>query len=56
MLELTNAQLEGYDRDANINVSTGMQFKEFISKLFPAARQSAAERALVTRGCDTERR
>jgi hypothetical protein len=44
--ELTKAHLEGYDRDANINVTTGLKFKEVISKIFPAARQRGAERAL----------
>jgi hypothetical protein len=32
ILELTNTYLEGYDRDANINVTTGLKIKEFISK------------------------
>jgi hypothetical protein len=45
ILELTNAHLEGYDRDANINVTTGLKFKEVISKLFPSARQKGAELA-----------
>jgi hypothetical protein len=45
ILELTNAHLEGYDRDANINVTTGLKFKEVISKLFPSARQKGAEHA-----------
>jgi hypothetical protein len=46
ILELTNAHLEGYDRDANFNVTTGLKFKEVISKLFPSARQKGAELAL----------
>jgi hypothetical protein len=46
ILEMTNAHLEGYDRDANINVTTGLKFKEIISKLFPRARQKGAELAL----------
>jgi hypothetical protein len=46
ILELTIPHLEGYDRNDNINVTTGVKFKEVISKLFPAARQSGAELAL----------
>jgi hypothetical protein len=46
ILELKNTYLEGYDRDANINVTTGLKFKAVISKLLRAARQSGAERAL----------
>jgi hypothetical protein len=46
ILEMTNAHLEGYDRDANINVTTGQKFKEVILKLFPATRQKVAELAL----------
>jgi hypothetical protein len=43
---MTNAHLEGYGRDSNIDVTTGLKFKEVISKLFARARQKGAELAL----------
>jgi hypothetical protein len=46
ILELTNAHLERYDRDSNINVTTGLKFKEVVSKLLSTARQKGAELTL----------
>ena len=42
ILELTNAHLQQYRPDADINVTRGLKFKEVISQLFPASRQSEA--------------
>jgi hypothetical protein len=39
ILEMTNAHLEGYNPNANINVSRGLKFRDVISKLFPGAPQ-----------------
>jgi hypothetical protein len=39
ILEVTNAHLEGYSANANINVSRGLKYRDVISKLFPGAPQ-----------------
>jgi hypothetical protein len=35
ILEKTNAHLVGYNSNANINVSRGLEYRDVISKLFP---------------------
>ena len=44
ILEMTNAHI-GYEPHANIRTSKGLKYKEVISKLFPATRQSGVEAA-----------
>ena len=48
ILEITNAHLEGYNPEANIRTSKGLNYREVISRLFPGTitRQSGAEAAL----------
>jgi len=46
ILEMTNANLEGYDPDANIRTSKGLKFRDVISKLFSGTRQSGFEASL----------
>jgi len=47
LLEMTNANLEGYKPRANIRTSKGVKYKEIVSTLFPGGpRQSGVEAAL----------
>jgi hypothetical protein len=39
ILEVTHAHLEGYKPGANIQISRGPKFQEFIAKLFPQSRR-----------------
>jgi hypothetical protein len=41
ILEMTNVHLEGYNPNANINVSRGLKYRNVISKLLPGATQTS---------------
>ena len=46
ILQLTNAHLEDYNPNADINITRGLKYKEVISKLFPTSRHYGAEKTL----------
>jgi hypothetical protein len=48
-LEMTNAHLEGYDPNANIDTSKGLKFRDIILRLFSSTRQIGVQAAALGR-------